>query len=764
MNSPEFVNFITAFMQDMEWAFKLTRYQDNGRWPDEDTDGFHYFLDYLSFMKENLSMVSQRWQGLNSFGPARRFLEAFDSRLRSMMDPTVYTDTYWIWAFFNALGKNFLRQRKPVNWIIELIGAYENWWPTHARAYVQNKFMNLSFGSVRYMINEDMNGYGYTYEVTWQYGWIPGITMWESPIGSDKSFTYELNANETWEDMLLFADSDLPWSERKEYWKNLWKTFVNGSQFASAIKNAWNIAVWDYNKSFYTSDSLSELIQSTAAGKEFYQRWFVTPRDAKEGTTFIKTILNHSQYRPGSSEFTKSLMQFEDLWHMDGAKWNAADAEMELWLQHMKYETNWHWEFILKDWEKQIDPLWTAMIANIKEFWWNDNYVIKTIYDYSKNWLDRHNSDPNYPLYIKLLWQWQAHMLIEAEMEKRMGELNYKGIDKTEKWSEANFNNMKYRDMIMDMWRTIIPWKNMTFFELLNRLDTDNSTLAALSIIQDQCSEKDRKAMEYFFDVEMEADWETVKDINIKPQYKNVLQQIWNVSRAIEEWNVERVLAMSSNLVNMYVDDDPTGMVTASLINSMYDRIYKSPSLTPEQKQEMMIWIFYSNKEYIQHNPEEMRELLWDWYDYYAKLMNEMIYKRDWQVISNLESLQASWDGSKSSTKKAKDVSWAFKDLAMNYWNTWGWTTDVWKRAGQGYWQWVPVQIQWSNLVDELWLKGYAPKNVTKLVFAYKPHADFSVAKDVNRKVNWPKTQAVSKKKQLSKLESDVEKALEAES
>ena len=78
-----------------------------------------------------------------------------------------------------------------------------------------------------------------------------------------------------------------------------------------------------------------------------------------------------------------------------------------------------------------------------------------------------------------------------------------------------------------------------------------------------------------------------------------------------------------------------------------------------------------------------------------------MIYKRDWQVISNLESLQASWDGSKSSTKKAKDVSWAFKDLAMNYWNTWGWTTDVWKRAGQGLLFWANGDIEIGNFNEE---------------------------------------------------------------
>ena len=33
-------------------------------------------------------------------------------------------------------------------------------------AYIRNKFFDLSFGSVKYIVNQDMNAYGYTYEVT----------------------------------------------------------------------------------------------------------------------------------------------------------------------------------------------------------------------------------------------------------------------------------------------------------------------------------------------------------------------------------------------------------------------------------------------------------------------------------------------------------------------------------------------------------------------------------------------------------------------
>ncbi|MBO7716563.1 MAG: hypothetical protein J6S85_23560 [Methanobrevibacter sp.] len=46
-------------------------------------------------------------------------------------------------------------------------------------------------------------------------------------MGSDKSFMYELDATETWKNLQLFADGDLPWSQRKEYGNNVRKAIVN---------------------------------------------------------------------------------------------------------------------------------------------------------------------------------------------------------------------------------------------------------------------------------------------------------------------------------------------------------------------------------------------------------------------------------------------------------------------------------------------------------------------------------------------------------
>ena len=763
-NSPEYVNFMTSLMTDLEWAYKLTRYQDNGRWPDEDKDGIYYFLDYLSFMWENMNMVSQRWQWLQSYWPLRPLQEQWQSILRSQMDPTVYQDTYWLWALFNAIWKNFLRQRKPINWLTELIWAFESWGSENARAFITNRFFNLSFWSLRYMVNEDENAYGYTYEVTWQYGWIPSIVMGEAQMGSDKSFTYELDNNETWKNLELFFFEDIPWSQKKVYWGNLWNALINGSQFASALKNSIKVVTGKYSKSFFTSEDLAWTLKKTVAGRELYEKWYVTPRTNAEASTFMKTILNNSEYRPGSSSFNKSLINFEDFWHMAWEKWKEADSGMELWLEHMKYQTDWHWEFIKKDWQRVIDPGWTALITNVKTYYWNEDYVTSVIYNYAKDWLDIHNSDPNYSMYMKMLWQWQAHMILENEIKKRVKEKNI-WLSKDWKWNQTNFNQAEYRDMLLEIGNTVLEWDNMTFFDKLNRLDIDDATLAAIRIIEKQSTEEDRKEIEKFFVPKTDdKDDDIVEELELKPQYQSVLKQIANIGRAMDEGNVERVVATASSLTNLYKEDDPTGVVTTSIINSIFNRIYQAPNLTPEQKQEMMIWVFYDNKDFIQRSPEKMRELLWDNYDAYADLMNEMIYKWDGQVISNLESLQSSWTGSKASTAKGRKLSNNLKSISLSNWSKWGWTTKTGKRAWHGYWERVPVVIKWADLVKQLWLKGYSPLNVKKTIFEYTPHADFSLRKDVNRNVKGPTTETISTKKQLSNLESKTTKALEAES
>ena len=756
---PEFTNFVWALFNDLKWTWKLQRFQDNWRWPeDEDMYGM---LDFIDYMTETLNMTSQWFQWLQSFWPFRPFDEARQSIMASAMNPTIYKDTFWVWAFFNALGKNFWRQWKPYNWIAKLAWAWSTDWPDWAWAYIENEFWKLSFWSLRYMVNEDMNSYGYTYEMTWQVWGIPSIIMWESKLGSDKNFSYEIDNTETWETIKQMFDSGLPWDTRWTYAWNLAKTFINWSQLAALPKNVMK-AINRSAPSYFTADDLAETMQNTKAWLEFYKKWIVTPQTPEEAEIFFNTMLENAKYRPWSSNFTKSIIQYEDYWHMNGKEnWNEADAEMELWLDHMKHITNEHWEIQMNGSEKVVDPSWDKLIEDVKAHWYNETYTTDLIYNYSKNWLNNHSSDPNYQLYVKLLWQWQAYNLISTRQSQLIEALNVWAKGKDNKWTKTEFENVWLDNaLLLRMWQQPLEWESISFFDKLQVLDEDDATVAALQIIQSQAKEWDRKILDRFFNVKENDDWS--KSVSLKYNYEQTLKQIWAVSKAIDDWNVDLAVAEASTLVNMYKNADPTGAVTATLIDSVYNRIYDTNSFSPEQKQAAMIALFHKNKEFIQRNPEKLRALLWDDYDVYADYMNSMLYQWDWMTISNLESMQSSWKSSSWSWKAAASFSSALKNLASKLWGSW--KSNWWAWGTTSSKQWVPVTIKGASLVKDLWLKGYTPAVDKISISKYKPHLDLSLAKDINRKVSWPKTQQISNKKQLSKLEEKATKAIEAES
>lgn len=757
-SQPEFTNFVWSLFNDLRWTWKLQRFQDNWRWPED--DDMYDALDFIDYMTETLNLTSQWYQWLQSFWPFRPIDEAWRSIFASHMDPTIYKDTFWVWAFFNALGKNFWRQWKPYNWIAKWAWAWTTDWPEWAMAYLENEWWKLSFGSLRYMINEDNNSYGYTYEMTWQTWGIPSIIMWEAKLGSDKNFSYEIDNTETWETIKQIFSSDIPWDTRWTYAWNLGKTFVNWSQLASLYKNV-NKAIQRSAPSYFTADDLAETIQKTNAWLEFYQKWYVTPKTPEEAEIFFNTMLENAKYRPGSSNFTKSIIQYEDYWHMDWKNWKEADAEMELWLSHMKYLTNEHWEFEISWNEKVVDPSWNKLIEDIRTHWNNETYTTNLIYNYSKNWLNNHSSDPNYQLYVKMLWQWQAHNLIEYRINQVLEAANVWKEGKDNKWTKTELENVWLDKAIyLQMWQTPLEWDDKSFFDKLQVLDEDDATVAALQIIQSQAKEWDRKVLDRFFNVKENDDWS--KSISLRWQYESTLKQIGAVAKAIDDWNVELAVAEASTLVNMYTNNDPTWAITATLIDSVYNRIYDTNSFSPEQKQAAMIALFHKNKDFIQRNPDQLRKFMWDDYDVYADYMNQMLYQWDWMTISNLESMQSSWKSSSWASKAASSFSSALKSLASKI--GWSWKSSWWTMSSANNKQWVPVVIKGSNLIKELWVKGYTP-TVNKIsISAYKPHADFSIWKDINRSVKAVKTQDISNKKQLSKLEQKVTKAIEAES
>ena len=328
VKTPEFMNFIWDWFNWMLWSWKLIRYQDNGKW--EDLDQPHSIMDFLEFLTDNFgemagmiftnaNLTSQWLQGIESYGIARPVIEMIGSMYLSSQNPTIYKDTWWVWALFNSIGKNFGRQWKTRNFIFKLLWVRRIDWAPWVESFIQNELWKLSWGSVRYMVTEDMNSYWYTMEMNWEeWSWIPSLFLWEAPIGSDKTFMYELDNTEVWETIKLLFDDDLAWSDKKLYADNLTRWLVNSSQLLSAGYNSWKLWHWEDFTHPFTEGDLAGVLTKTEYWKEFYKKWLVTPKNPDDARTFYDQLTKNWQYRPWSKSFNTSIENFNKTWHMDG--------------------------------------------------------------------------------------------------------------------------------------------------------------------------------------------------------------------------------------------------------------------------------------------------------------------------------------------------------------------------------------------------------------------------------------------------------------
>lgn len=739
--TPEFRNLVWALFNDLVWTWKLQRFQDNWRWTEEDWDyTMSDYLDFIEYMWETLNMTSQWWQGINSFWPVRPLIEAERSSWNSLRNPTVYKDTWWVWALVNNIWKNMWRNWKPANWVAKMWWVLTTYWPEAAWAYVQNEFWKLSFGSLRYMMDEDVSNYWFTYETsTDTERWIPWIIMWESSAW-DKTFSYELSNTETWSAIKQIFLSDTDMKTRFAYAWNIWEWLANTSQLFSIPKNIKK-AIGRYAASPYTMDDFADLADKTLAWKEFWETGRVTPRNWEERKIFIDTILDHWQYRPWSSSFNKSMMNYDTTWHMDWKTWDDADAEMEFLLEHIKYQVNSDWTFKHdRNWEKIIDPNWTAHMANIKQYYYNQTYTTQANYDYIKNWIDNHNEDPNYRLYIKLLWEWAATNYIDKAADNYMNILN-----KGKKWADNKWTAKELKESWIYYWEFMdyltkvdINWL-WNIFDALQVLDQDAAIQAWIWIISHELTdEKDQKALRNFFKFDKEGN-----PTGLSTQYQTQLRQIWAMGRALDEGNIERFIWEASSLTHIYMKDDPTWVVALTAIDSIKNRVLQQDNLSDEQKLESVTALFHSFHDVLIEHWEEAKNIMWEDYDKYLEYVNNILYQWDWDTISALrgsEMKNSSWWRS-----KAAKLSSNIKDLI---WKMWGNPGSKWTGSTQNK-NFATFKIWWADLVKALWLKWASSSNPKISIKWYDPNINLWPKKDVTRESKWLWTQEIKKKKQI---------------
>lgn len=762
--TPEFTNFVSTLANDLAWMWKLQRYQDNGRWNELEDE--YNIMDFLEYTTEIFNMSSQWFQWIMSFWPIRPVKEWIVSAWDSLQNPEVYKDTYWIWAFFNALGKNAWRNWKPRNWIFQAMQALEEWWPEWFWAFFQNQFWKLSFWSMRYMMDEDANNYWYTYDLINDEWWIPSIFRWEAEIGSDKSFSYELSNANTWNAIVQWFNDENLWEERKTYLWDWWLAMLNGSNLFNATKNAVkaipiygeNIAdaIWLGKRvQPFTMDSFVDVISKTRAWDELIRTWRVMPKTPLEMKAFVEEFVdawndssNRSNLKPYGSNFAKAIMNFNQFWHVNWEKPHSNDVELETMLSDIRYVKDANWKPT-----KQQTEFWNNMVDYIINHPTDMETTSRLISQDVFQWLEDNNDNPNYLLYQSLVWQWMVDWYLDSAWSRFQDDWNslYWGKKSAQKLSKTEWiaSWLYWWDFMTYLLNSKLPWSEKPLVWYLQELDRKTAMNANLKIIKNQMTDDlDRKQLEHYVSFKTDSYGNEYTEIN--SQYASQLRSFGWIWDAIDKWDIDLLVARMSRYANEYMNTkkDPTWLNTATTLLSLVNRVRES-DLAPDLKIKMMSALAENNITFLQQNVDVMREIFWnDLADAFISAWNELIYWIDWAVNSAIWEALMNWDwaAAKSWTwlsNKIKNCLSAYTSPESKYWASWN---GFWWRSNTN-WTWVPYVLDIAKLLNATWGKWYSPKIDDIKIYTSKKVLDLSLAKDVKRNTKAYNTQEVSKKK-----------------
>ena len=610
-------------------------------------------------------------------------------------------------------------------------------------------------------MDEDTSNYWYTYDLINEEWWIPSIFRWESAIGSDKSFSYTLSNANTWNALTQFFNDENLWEDRKTYlWDWRWAIW-NSSNLFNTWKNAlrilpedWRNLFWAWNRiQPFTMDTFVDTIKWTKAWEELIRTWRVTPKTPLEMKAFIESYVDawdwsktRSNLKPFGSKFAKSIMNFEQFWHVAWEEPHSEDAELEMMLSEIRYEKDSKGKQT-----KTETQFWKDLVNYVHSHPTDMEATSRLVSQDVFNWLEEHNDNPNYLLYQSLVWQGMVDWYIDDAWssfqddwnEMHWGKKADKKINKTEGIESWWF----YWDFMSYMLNSKVVWSDKPLVEYLQELDRQTAMESVIKIIKSQMTDEyDKKALERYVTFSTDKYWNEYANIN--SQYLSQLKALGWVWDAIDRWDVNLLVARMSRYANTYINtkNDPTGLNTATTICSLVNRVRES-DLDPELKQDMMAALAEHNIEFMQKNLDALRKVLWpEMADKLVAAWNELIYRIDWAVNSAIwEALMNWWDTSKwkATSSKLKNMMSKYTSPNSPYWASWNWYGGrSWDTAER-----IPYTLDIAKLLDATGGKWYTPSLWQVKIHTFKPTIDLSVGKDVKR---WKKafnTQEVSKKK-----------------
>lgn len=781
---PEFVNFSKQLFNDLQNMWHLTRFQDNGDWMPEDE---HSMLDFIEYAYEVMQFSSQRWQWIQSYWTARLWIEAWESIVQSIANPEVYKDTYGVGALMNAISKNLWRNWKVRNlWIKTIAQMTTNWWWDAWMEYLSNEFWKLSFGTLRYLMNEDETSYGYSTELIWWRPWaIPFIITWETSEDWDKAYSYDLSNAETWLNITNWYDAVQRWDawEARTYYINSLDSFLNASQLGWFIKNSvkalrpylgdtiqkalsdWTLITWRVY-AMSTPRELAEAwdaIAQTAAWQALFTDWYYVPVAEADIKILVDEVLKQRSHRPGNDWFNKSMFNFDKSWHMASLESsNVNDASMEMLLENIKYERDDNFRFITNEkWQRKVTDYWQTHMNDLNRRINDEDYLTTSNFNFINGWVEANNDDPNYMLYKRLIGEWLAWRYMSEKVSEYIDWYNkINWLKKDMKLTKQELTDASWDYQLYSYLKSIqsdITWERRSFLESIVMLDKAASMDASIKMIARQLWDSwQLEELEKIFKIN--DDWE----VSLSSRYQAYIEEQAKLSRYLNEGDLESFVAETASITKLYQKDDPYGIATTALISSRINRINQAENLSPEQKAKAINVLMTDNYEFIQEHIPEFIDELWSAAKEYIDQMNNSLYDVSliWDDLARLSEM----NNSKSWRNNWISISNKAKNLLWKLWSSNGGWDWVWGSRHKYNYNFVPVKFDWAKLLKATGSRWYSPRTASIAIDSYKPHSDFSISKDTKRKIKTTTTQTVSSKKQLSNIEKKTQKALEAES
>ena len=734
--SPEFTNLAQALWNDLVWSWKLAKFSDNGKIPDDEDQTS--FLDFTNWIWENRDLVSQQWQGIESFWPARPFISAVEWAVDSLKDP----DQYWPWygsmigSFVNTLTSNIWRNWKPQNLAVESLMVAERDWGQAWWDYLWKNFYKLSAWTMRYIVEEWWNDYWANTPLNVEHWGIPSLLKGNSWQESDTSFSYKIRQQKTWEYLKnmweewytlesLWALLDM--SQLLNFWRNIVKAwawvgwFLDSTlipDWAKSTKNVYNLStIYDDIKDNYYIQAL--------------QNWDkVIPQSNEDLQDLVDRFVNKSY--PWGYKAYDAIQNFKNTGHIN---WKKDEWKVDNWYYYDRPLE----EFYTRIQEKDPQALDKFMSVYTSQFLWDPEAEEARVFTlaWAENWLHTFEWDPEYNKYAQALFKGSLNNLyyefLDAEARRQTNVR--KALWYSSAQAKVSRSDLKKNDDSMAS-------LNREFVEAFyDKMYEADSALMQNRIFNYMAGSLDEDMSSKYFVKENKTarDWSETDEIEWNMQWglKSELKQLISTNRAIEEWRFEDAITESSLLAKSLIYWDEDNLIRPALVEYMANRIQDSP-FSPQMKISALAFLMDSNEDaftydsvFAEKYPEIWSEAKW--------YLNSVLYNVNLDVINNLNDLavslseewanSGSWSGSASLGLK---TSAKLNNLSSKL--------GAKPSTRTGNITWIATPIKWLSDM------GYTPYNRT----SSKPDIDIifkAAGYDPKTKTLWPKASSWQKTK-----------------